>query len=525
MSLKTSNSKNLGPTRRFFDQDTSFAPFEVIDVGDKKVAINEGVLIHGSSAITYDDINFTGSCKPQNLLGGEIVESRCLTVKKNDYVIILLTDNESSKPKAEIKAVQPSELDKEAYKKKKHKVIKLAQITDEKTLEGASYMKIKNLYLGQVITDTENWPAFTPIIWPVEKVVTEGEPSGQTVWKAVFIPGSVYLPQTMDECKVFEIDGKSMLDLPIVEVKKGDKWYVTYEIDKKWKIKNKPTFTKSPEDKEIVKVVPEGPECDDVSSSTSDSPCTPKEGYFKLKVLEFEEKGSGGLSAKMYWKSDICIYGWERCPSNCDGSDSESENESSSSDEPPDSSSGDPPPDPSSDSDSESSDEPDPDPWCCADITIDNTLILVVENCNDTGEPGGCSNFCGGACFTDPSGGPCLVTGTATFNTPAFTGGFDCGDCFRLLGVVVVDGCPRVTRNLTSLPDWMDFCVVRECGVCEVFNITASLQMVGTTALQPGCNVGNASGGACPSTSIQVQAPFFCDDGTCNTTPNPPGMP
>lgn len=555
MSLKTNVTKGGGANRRYFDQDTTFAPFEVIDVGDSKVAINEGVVIIGSSSIYLNDEMFSGNCKPQDLLGGDVSESKYLTVKKGDYVVLVLKNNDSSKPKAEIKAVAPADLDKTEFKRKENRVVKLAIIKDSKSIEGQTYLNVENVYASHVISETENYPAFTPIMWPVEKELTEGG-GGQTgnAWKAVFVPGSIYLPQTMDECKFFEINGVSMIDLPVIEVKAGDKYYITYEIDKEWKIKGKPAFTKSPGDKKIVKVVPDGPECDE-STSTSDSPCSPKEGYFKLKVLEFIAR-DGGLFPKIYYRSDVCIYGWERCPPQCDGDDSSGSDDDSGNSSDGSSGGSDEPSSEDSSSDDSSDEPPDPDPTgtCYMEVDVSLTIWGVAYGASQASGGYDCELPDLRACFlgsdfneTSPGGVGSFVYCTATATaTPGASA--DCSGCGNGFGqeaqgyvVAAVGGFKNKSMIRLDTGGNTTVCAIVGAGPCSYITATGYIETPATVAhTKPECSGGNVAdtatdtqrapamgttGGTSddPADDDYEDGTLYCD--TCDTTPNPPGPP
>lgn len=308
-------AKDYGPSKRSFDADTAFSPFEVIDMGDSKVAVNEGVLVMGQSSFSFDKCQYKSDEKPQDLLGGIINEDFLLEVKKGDFVCLIVEKVGSTLPDVRLKSVPKQDLDKDEYKRKENKIFKLAEIRDSYKEGTVEYLDIKNLYVSQIIAETENWPAFTPIIWPVEKVVTNSStpPATETsntcptitdankpkyIWKAIFIPGAIYVPGAMKESKGLKTkvriagsnggedtqEYKSMLDLPVVEVEKGDEFYINYVISG-GDISGEPSFDK-------------------MTTEEAAAQYDPNSGKYQLKVLTFEER-LDGIEAKMFWRSDV----------------------------------------------------------------------------------------------------------------------------------------------------------------------------------------------------------------------------
>lgn len=328
MSILRKTPQDYGPSRRKFDQDTIFGPFEVIDVGNSQVAVNEGVLIMGSSSISFNKCQYISSAKPQDLMADVIDESLLLTVAKGDFICILVQRAGSSLPSVQLLSVKPENLDLADYKRKENRLFKIARIRNLVEDGAYKYLDIEDLYKSQIIVETENWPPFTPIVWPVENTVeqVQGDTPAQETsdcpassertfsYKAIFTPGSIFLPQTMTVPTFFKIGGVDMSLLPVIDVFAGDEFWVNYSIDSTWNIYGTPSFGKRiNESSSITEVIPEGPEC------ATDTTCTEQTGIFKAKILEFESV-LDGIEAKMYWRSDFLVYGWKRCPSDCESS-------------------------------------------------------------------------------------------------------------------------------------------------------------------------------------------------------------
>lgn len=305
---KYSKKDDRGPTG-----DISFSPFEVVDMGDGKVGVNSGFIIQGFSSIHIKGEDFISPAKPQNLLGSGVSSSLFLDAVKNEYICIRIKENDSSRPQCELVSISGEKLADEENKRRKNKIIKLAKILDiEDGGEGESkgkYITIENLYNSNLMSELENWPPFTPIIWPEEEVAEgeDGEEPKQT-WKAVFIPGAIYLPQTMTEPSVAKINGEPMSDFPIVDISEGQNWTASFDITTSWSLDGDLEFSAEPgSGSDISEVTP------DPQGTCSFESCPAEAGSFSLSVLVVEANESGGLSVNQKWRSDICIYGYKIC--------------------------------------------------------------------------------------------------------------------------------------------------------------------------------------------------------------------
>ncbi len=330
MSNRNDISKEYGPNQRFFDQNISFKQFEVIDMGYSRVAVNEGTLSFGSSSITINKCQFTSPAKPQNIMRGPLDENLFLEVEKDDFVCIVLSNKRRSTPTAELLAISESDLNGDLYGRGDYKIFRLAKIVErlEESVNGVSVtlLDIENLFMSDIASETENWPPFTPIIWQEEGGASEEEtppvqPTGTCEdspentsenFKAVFVPGSIYLPQSMTQPIIFQLNGESMDDYPVVDVADGDEYVVEYSISSDWRIRGSPIFKKITSDSEletIKEVIPR--EVDFDNDSSIDSTSFGQNGTYTVKILRFTKSGNS-LVAEIFWRSDIIIYGWQR---------------------------------------------------------------------------------------------------------------------------------------------------------------------------------------------------------------------
>jgi len=150
MSNRSNTTKSYNPNNSKFYSDGKFVSFEVVDMGDNKVAVNKGVLTFGAKDLKSED--YIGDMKPQDTLGGEIDPTALLEVEEGDTVCIVVTDSTSDPIAAEIKALSEPELNSESGQ-----IIKLARILAQEVAEpgdpalpDSDFLNIEKLYNGDI---------------------------------------------------------------------------------------------------------------------------------------------------------------------------------------------------------------------------------------------------------------------------------------------------------------------------------------------------------------------------------------
>ena len=129
MSDLKPSPNNYGPSSRNFDNDFSLAPFEVIDMGESKVAINFGNMV---------GYTFNGTVKPQKLLNTKPDPAQYLTVAVGDFVCIV-----KSGSSATIEKKSPEESTGES-------VFALAEIKSQETSGDTIYLEIRQIWTGNI---------------------------------------------------------------------------------------------------------------------------------------------------------------------------------------------------------------------------------------------------------------------------------------------------------------------------------------------------------------------------------------
>jgi len=162
MSLK--NSASFSSNRQSLQSDSSFGPFEVIDMGGGKVGVNQGVIINKSGTFYIDSDDFLSPAKPQNLLSGPVVGAQLLTVQNNGFVCILISPKATEDPakheyEARLVYRSPADLQGESGQ-----VIKLAKIRSIDSSSPGQAIDVENLYVGNIIINEGSYHAYQVIV-------------------------------------------------------------------------------------------------------------------------------------------------------------------------------------------------------------------------------------------------------------------------------------------------------------------------------------------------------------------------
>jgi len=316
MSTPSYFTKSYGHSTRLLGSNQVLKPFEVIDAGDSKVAINIGSIIVGSNgSYVLPEAAWYGSAKPQDIIKNGIDPSLLLGVQQGDFICIIISNILTGQPRVSIEAININDIANDQYKRLEKRIVRLGYVHGTLGSGSSITLDIVDLYIGNVATEIDNLPSFTPIVWGVEQDFH----NLPETWRCVFKPGYIYNIGSTEKLPYpIKINGEDMDTYPVQDnVQAGDKWGVYYKIDKTTLKVKDCEFKKMPPDgsEEYIKPIGVEPKNKDYifpieDEEEADPPesCTglQRDGEYIVQIVEFLES-EGALIPKMFMKSDICI--------------------------------------------------------------------------------------------------------------------------------------------------------------------------------------------------------------------------